>query len=71
MEHADLDASVEAAEHVCQEVQSLLAKVHSTLERIRDVSVSESTSTTMVSVIEALALKEMVKIRRLPRCADR
>jgi hypothetical protein len=57
-EHADLDASVEATERVCQEVRSLLAKVHSTLERVWDVSVPESTSTTMVSITEALAPKE-------------
>jgi hypothetical protein len=56
-EHADLDTSVKAAERVCQEVRSLLAKVHSTLERVRDVSIPESTSTTMVSIIEALPPK--------------
>jgi ADP-dependent phosphofructokinase/glucokinase len=57
-EHADLDASVEAVERVCQEVRSLVAKVHLTLERVRDMSVPESTSTTMASIIEALGLKE-------------
>jgi hypothetical protein len=58
IEHAGLDASVEAVERVCQEVRSLLAKVHSTLERIWDVSVLESTSTMMASILEALALKK-------------
>jgi hypothetical protein len=53
-----LDASVETAEHVCQEVRSLLAKVHSTLDRVRDVSAPESTSTTMAGVLEALAPRE-------------
>jgi hypothetical protein len=32
--------------------------VHSTLERVRDVSAPESMSTTMVGILEALALKE-------------
>jgi hypothetical protein len=57
-EPAGLDASVQIAEHVCQEVRSLLAKVHSTLDRVRDVSAPESTSTTMAGVLEALALRE-------------
>jgi hypothetical protein len=58
VEPTGLDASVETAEHVCQEVRSLLAKVHSTLDRVRDVSAPESTSTTMASVLEALAPRE-------------
>jgi hypothetical protein len=58
VEPAGLDANVETAERVCQEVQSLLAKVHSTLDRVRDVSAPESTSTTMAGVLEALALRE-------------
>jgi hypothetical protein len=57
-EPAGLDASIETAEHVCQEVRSLLAKVHSTLDPVRDVSAPESTSTTMAAVREALALTE-------------
>jgi hypothetical protein len=57
-EPAGLDASVETAEPVCQEVRSLLAKVHSTLDRVRVVSAPESTSTTMAGVLEALALRE-------------
>jgi hypothetical protein len=35
-----------------------LAKVQSTLERVRDVSIPESTSNTMASILEALAMKE-------------
>jgi hypothetical protein len=57
-EPAGLDSIIESAEHVCQEVRGLLAKVHSTIERICDVSAPESTSTTMVGILEALALKE-------------
>jgi hypothetical protein len=53
-----LDASVEAVERVCQEVRSLLAKVHSMLERVRDVSAPELTSTIMTGILEALVLKE-------------
>jgi hypothetical protein len=39
-------------------VQNLLTKVHSTLDRVRDISAPESTSTTMTGVLEALALRE-------------
>jgi hypothetical protein len=56
--YADLDSSVETAERVCQDVQSLMAKAHSMLECIRDVSIPESTSITTAGIIEALALKE-------------
>jgi hypothetical protein len=57
-EHTDLDASVKTVERVCQEVRGLLAKAHSTLERVLDVSIPESTSVTTAGIIEALALKE-------------
>jgi hypothetical protein len=57
-EPAGLESSVENAAHVCQEVQNLLAKVHSTLDRVRDISTPESMSTTMTGVLQALALKE-------------
>jgi hypothetical protein len=57
-EPAGLETSVETAEHVCQEVRNLLAKVHSTLDCIHDVSTPESTSTTMADVLEDLALRE-------------
>jgi hypothetical protein len=53
-----LDSSVGDAEHVCQEVRKLLTKVHSTLNRVHDISVPESTSTTMNSVLEALAVQK-------------
>jgi hypothetical protein len=58
MEPAGLGASVETIEHVYQEVQSLRAKVHLTLERVRDVSALELMSTTMAGILEALALME-------------
>jgi hypothetical protein len=57
-EPAGLETSVETVEHVCQEVRNLLAKVHSTLDHVRDVSAPESMSTTMAGVLEALAFRE-------------
>jgi hypothetical protein len=33
-------------------------KVHSTLDRVRDISAPESTSDTMTGILEALALRE-------------
>jgi hypothetical protein len=53
-----LDANIETPERVSQEVQGLLAKAHSTLERVQDVSIKESTSVTTAGIIEALAPKE-------------
>jgi hypothetical protein len=58
MEPAGLESSVENTEHVCQEVQKLLMKVHSTHDCVRDISAPESTSTTMTGVLEALAVRE-------------
>jgi hypothetical protein len=58
MEPAGLESSVENAEHIYQEVQDLLAKARSTLDRIRDISAPESTSTTMAGVLVALSVKE-------------
>jgi hypothetical protein len=58
MEPAGLDSSVGDAEHVYQEVQKLLTKVHSTLDRVRDISAPESTSTTMNGVLEALVVQK-------------
>jgi hypothetical protein len=58
MEPIGLGASVETVERICQDVRSLLVKMHSTLERVRDVSAPESMSTTMEGILEALALKE-------------
>jgi hypothetical protein len=57
-EPARLDSSVGDAKHVCQEVRKLLTKVHSTLDRVHDISVPESTSTTMNGVLEALAVQK-------------
>jgi hypothetical protein len=53
-----LDANIETPERVSQEVQGLLAKAHSTLECVQDVSIKESMSVTTAGIIEALALKE-------------
>jgi hypothetical protein len=58
MEPAGLESSIENAEHVCQGVQNLLAKARSTLDRVRDISAPESTSTTMTGILEALSVKE-------------
>jgi hypothetical protein len=58
IEPAGLESSVGDAEHVCQEVRKLLTKVHSTLDRVRDISAPESTSSTMNGVLEALAVKK-------------
>jgi hypothetical protein len=57
-EPAGLKSSIENTERVCQEVQDLLAKARSTLDRVRDISAPESTSTTMAGVLEALSVKE-------------
>jgi hypothetical protein len=57
-EPARLESSVGDAEHVCQEVRKLLTKVHSTLDRVRDISTPESMSSTMNGVLEALAVKK-------------
>jgi hypothetical protein len=57
-EPAGLKSSIENAERVCQEVQDLLAKARSILDRVRDISALESTSTTMAGVLEALFVKE-------------
>jgi hypothetical protein len=57
-EPAGLESSIENAERVCQEVQDLLAKARSMLDRVRDISALESTSTIMVGVLEALSVKE-------------
>jgi hypothetical protein len=57
-EPAGLESSIENAERICKEVQDLLAKARSTLDRVRDISAPESTSTTMAGVLEALSVKE-------------
>jgi hypothetical protein len=58
MEPAGLESGVENTERVCQEVQDLLAKARSTLDRVRDISAPESMSTTKAGVLEALSVKE-------------
>jgi hypothetical protein len=55
---AGLESSVGNAECLCREVRDLLAKVRSTLDRVRDVSAPESTSNTMAGILETLAVKE-------------
>jgi hypothetical protein len=57
-EPAGLESSVGSAERLCQEVNNLLAKVQSTLDRVRDISAPESTSSTMAGILEALVVKE-------------
>jgi hypothetical protein len=52
-----LESSVGIAERLCQEVRDLLAKVRPTLDRVRDVSILDSTSNTMADILEALAVK--------------
>jgi hypothetical protein len=39
-------------------VNNLLAKVRSTIDRVRDISVPELTSNTMAGILKALAVKE-------------
>jgi hypothetical protein len=56
-EPAGLESNVGSAKRLCQEVSDLLAKVQSTLDRVRDISIPESTSNTMASILEALAVK--------------
>jgi hypothetical protein len=57
-EPAGLESSVGNAERLCREVRDLLAKVQSTLDRVCDISAPESTSSTMASILKALAVKE-------------
>jgi hypothetical protein len=56
-EPAGLESNVGIAERMCQEVRDLLAKVRPTLDRVRDVSIPDSTSNTMAGILEALAVK--------------
>jgi hypothetical protein len=57
-EPAGLESSVGNVERLCQEVRDLLVKVRSTLDRVRDISIPESTSSTMAGILETLAVKE-------------
>jgi hypothetical protein len=52
-----MKSSVGSAERLCQEVRDLLVKVWSTLDRVRDVSIPDSTSNSMTGILEALAVK--------------
>jgi hypothetical protein len=56
-EPAGLESSVGSTERLCREASDLLAKVRSTLDRVRDVSIPELTSNTMAGILEALAVK--------------
>jgi hypothetical protein len=56
-EPAGLESSVGLAERLSREVGNLLARVRSTLVRIRDTSVPDSVSDTIAGIIEALAVK--------------
>jgi hypothetical protein len=56
-EHAGLESSGGTAERLSQEVSSFLAKVRSTLIRIRDTSIPDSVSDTMAGILEALTVK--------------
>jgi hypothetical protein len=55
---ADLALSVEAVEHVSQEVRGLLARVCLTFKRVRDMVVPDSTSVTTAGIIEVVAPKD-------------
>jgi hypothetical protein len=57
-EPAGLESSIGNAERLCREVRDLLVKVRSTLDRVRDISAPESTSSTMAGILEALVVKE-------------
>jgi hypothetical protein len=57
-EPTGLESSVGNTERLCQEVRDLLVKVRLTLDRVRNISAPESTSSTMAGILEALAVKE-------------
>jgi hypothetical protein len=56
-EPAGLESSVGLAERLSREVGNLLARMRSTLVRVRDTSVPDSISDTIAGIIEALAVK--------------
>jgi hypothetical protein len=56
-EPAGIESIVGLAERLSREVVNLLARVRSTLVRVRDTSVPDSTSDTMAGILEALAVK--------------
>jgi hypothetical protein len=57
-EPAGLESSVGNAKRLYREVRNLLAKMRSTLDRVRDISAPKLTSSTMGGILEALAVKE-------------
>jgi hypothetical protein len=57
-EPAGLESSVGLAKHLSREIGNLLARVRSTLVRVRDTSVPDSVSDTIAGIIKALAVKE-------------
>jgi hypothetical protein len=56
-EPAGIESSVGFAKRLSREVVNLLARVQSTLVRVRDTSVPDSTSDTMAGILGALAVK--------------
>jgi hypothetical protein len=62
-EPAGLESSVGITEQLCQEVRDLLAKVRPMLDRVRDMSIPDSTSNTMAGILEALVVKADSRIR--------
>jgi hypothetical protein len=54
---AGIESSVGFAERLSREVVNLLARVRSTLVRVRDTSVPNSTSNTMAGILDAVAVK--------------
>jgi hypothetical protein len=56
-EPAGVESSVGLAERLSREVVNLLTRVRSTLVRVRDTSVPDSTSDTMAGILEALAVR--------------
>jgi hypothetical protein len=54
---AGIESSIGFAECLSREVVNLLARVRSTLVRVRDTSVPDSTSDTMAGILDAVAVK--------------
>jgi hypothetical protein len=54
---AGIESSVGFAERLSREVVNLLARVRSTLVRVRDTSVPDSTSDTLAGILNAVAVK--------------
>jgi hypothetical protein len=70
-EPAGIESSVGLAKRLSREVVNLLARVRSTLVRVRDTSVPDSISDTMAGILEALAVKADGEDPLFPRFADR